>query len=123
LGENIPSTRTIVSKYHKIQNRKGKMIEAYKFLDYYEDVKKIDYNGEILYNILMDEHETLNVNNLICETLHPDHDIAKLYNSKYSQEDKNKIIVLMNYCKKLNDTKRYQKIVDRLTIPSTFKKG
>ena len=40
LGENIPSTRTIVSKYHKIQNKEGNMMDAYKFLEYYENVKK-----------------------------------------------------------------------------------
>ena len=118
LGKNIPSTRTIVTKYHKIKNEHGKMIQAYKYLDYFDRVKKIDYNGEILYNILMEEHETVNVNNLICETLHPEHEIAKLYTSNYRQEDKNKIIVLMNYCKKLNNTKTYQKIVDRLSISS-----
>jgi hypothetical protein len=92
------------------------MIEAHEYLEKFENVKKIDYNDEILYNILMEEYETVNVNNLVCETLHPEHVIAKLYNSKYRQEDKNKIIVLMNYCKKQNDTKRYQKIVDRLSI-------
>jgi len=100
LGKNIPSTRTIVSKYHKIQNRKGKMMEAYKFLDYYEDVKKIDYDGEILYNILMNDHETVNVNNLVCETLHPDHEIAKLYKNNYSKEYTDTVIAFMNYSKK-----------------------
>ena len=116
LGKNIPSTRTIVSKYHKIQNEHGEMIGAHEYVENFENVKKIDYNDEILYNILMEEHETVNVNNLICETLHPEHVIAKLYTSKYRQEDKNKIIVLMNYCKKLNNMQTYQKIVDRLSI-------
>jgi hypothetical protein len=99
------------------------MMDAYKFLDYYENVKKIDYNDEILYNILMEDHETVNVNNLVCETLHPDHLIAKLYTSNYSQENKNKIIALINYSKKLNNTKTYQKIVDRFSISSAFGKG
>jgi hypothetical protein len=102
LGENIPSARTIVSKYHKIQNRKGKMMDAYKFLDYYEDVKKIDYDGDILYNILMDDHETVNVNNLVCETLHPDHEIAKLYKNNYSEEYTDTVIAFMNYSKKVS---------------------
>jgi len=100
LGKNIPSTRTIVSKYHKIQNEHGKMIQAYKYLDYYENVKKIDYNDEILYNILMEDHETVNVNNLICETLHPEHEIAKLYKNNYSDEYTNTVIAFMNYSKK-----------------------
>ena len=102
LGENIPSTRTIVSKYHKIQNIKGNMIDAYKFLEYYDDVKKVDYNGEILYNILMEEHATVNVNNLVCETLHPDHEIAKLYKNNYSEEYKDTVVMFMNYSKKLS---------------------
>jgi len=102
LGENIPSTRTIVSKYHKIKNRKGNMMDAYKFLEYYEDVKKISYNGEILYNILMEDHETVNVNNLVCETLHPDHEIAKLYKNNYSDEYTNTVVMFMNYSKKVS---------------------
>jgi hypothetical protein len=106
LGENIPSARTIVSKYHKIQNRKGKMMDAYKFLDYYEDVKKVDYDGEILYNILMEDHETVNVNNLVCETLHPDHEIAKLYKNNYSDEYTDTVIAFMNYSKKVSSTFR-----------------
>jgi hypothetical protein len=106
LGENIPSARTIVSKYHKIQNRKGKMMDAYKFLECYEDVKKIDYDGDILYNILMDDHETVNVNNLVCETLHPDHDIAKLYKNNYSDEYTNTVIAFMNYSKKVSTFKK-----------------
>lgn len=111
LGENIPSTRTIVTKYHKIKNKHGKMIQAYKYLDYFDHVKKIDYNGEILYNILMEEHETVNVNNLICETLHPEHEIAKLYASNYTDDYKNTVVVLNNYSKKQNNTKTYQKSV------------
>jgi hypothetical protein len=106
LGENIPSTRTIVSKYHKIQNRKGKMMDAYKFLDYYEDVKKVDYTGEILYNILMEDYETVNVNNLVCETLHPDHEIAKLYKNNYSEEYTDTVVMFMNYSKKVSTFKK-----------------
>jgi len=103
LGENIPSTRTIVSKYHKIQNSEGNMMDAYKFLECYEDVKKIKYNGDILYNILMEDHETVNVNNLVCETLHPDHEIATLYKNNYSDEYTNTVVMFMNYSKKLKD--------------------
>jgi hypothetical protein len=103
LGENIPSTRTIISKYHKIQNEHGKMIQAYKYLEYYENVKKIKYDGELLYNILMEDHEKLNVNNLVCETLHPDHEIAKLYKNNYSDEYTNTVVMFMNYSKKVKD--------------------
>jgi len=109
LGENIPNTRTIVSKYHKVQNKKGKMIEAYKFLEFYDNVKKIEYRQEILYNILMENYEKVNVNNLICETLHPDNIIAKLYKNNYTKEYTNTIITFMNYCKKVKDRRSYEK--------------
>ena len=114
LGENIPNTRTIVSKYHKVQNKKGKMIEAYKFLEFYDNVKKIEYRQEILYNILMENYEKVNVNNLICETLHPDNIIAKLYKNNYTKEYTNTIITFMNYCKKVKDRRSYEKTFEHL---------
>ena len=42
-------------------------------------VYKIKYSGEVLYNVLMEEHDKMIVNNLICETLHPKNELAKLY--------------------------------------------
>ena len=65
--------------------------------------KKIKYDGELLYNILMEDHEKLNVNNLVCETLHPDHEIAKLYKNNYSDEYTNTVVMFMNYSKKVKD--------------------
>ena len=49
------------------------------------------YRGDILYNVLMEEHDKLVVNNLICETLHPKNKIAKLY-KKYVSKTDTKII-------------------------------
>jgi len=78
LGENYPSRQTVMSKNHKI-NYKGKMIKAYKFTKYFKNVYKIKYNGEILYNVLMEKHRIMNINHLICETLDPKNMISKLY--------------------------------------------
>jgi hypothetical protein len=94
LGKHYPTKQTIMSKDHKILF-KGVMIEAHKFLDHYEKVYKINYNGEILYNILLDKHSQVRVNNLICETLHPDNIIAQLYTNK-KIKDKNKFINYLN---------------------------
>ena len=115
LALNYPSSKTIMSKNHKIYFN-GKMIEAYKFTEFFDDVFKIKYNGEILYNVLMEEHTKINVNNLLCETLHPDNIIAKLYTRKckYSQEIKETIIALLNKCIEKNDYKTYKKIVKRI---------
>ena len=74
LGLNHPTEKTIMSKHHKIYY-KGKMIEAYRF----KNTKKVKYTGEVLYNILMNDYEKININNLICETLHPKNNVAKLY--------------------------------------------
>jgi hypothetical protein len=92
----------------------GKMIEAYKFLYKNPNVKKIEYNGEILYNILMEKYDTLLINNLICETLCPSNIIAKLYNSSYEEEYKNKIIYIMNESINKNDKNSYLKMIKRI---------
>ena len=42
-------------------------------------VTLVPYNGAILYNVLLADHEKMQVNNLIVETLHPEHKVAKLY--------------------------------------------
>jgi len=113
LGINCPIKNTIMSKNHKILY-KGEMMEAHKFLGNVLNVKKIKYNGEILYNILMENYETILVNNLICETLCPTNVIAKLYTSNISEDCKNKIIVLMNNSIIKNDYLSYKKIIARL---------
>jgi len=47
------------------------------------------YNNEILYNVLLEKHGIMKVNNLVAETLHPNSIIAKLYNCKeYTTSDK-----------------------------------
>jgi len=77
LGVNYPTDTTVMSKEHKVYYN-GKMIEAHK-LEYLNNVYKIKYNGEPLYNVLMETHYKMSVNNLICETLHPDNAVARIY--------------------------------------------
>jgi hypothetical protein len=57
----------------------NQMFEAYKYLKSYATVKKIRYDGELLYNVLLEKHEIIKVNNMVCETLHPNNIIAKLF--------------------------------------------
>jgi len=78
IANNIPCEKTIVSKNHLIFN-KGEMIKAKDFIGKYENIYKIKNKNQILYNILLKKHDKMIVNNLICETLHPDNTIAKLY--------------------------------------------
>jgi hypothetical protein len=78
LINNIPSQKTIISKNHSIFY-KGRMRQAKEFVGINDKVYKIKYSGEVLYNVLMEEHDKMIVNNLICETLHPKNELAKLY--------------------------------------------
>ena len=94
LYNNIPKERTIISQNHKLYY-KGKWLQAKLFLNK-KGVNKIVYNGEILYNILMEKYDKVIVNNLICETLHPNNIIAKLIKNNYTEEYKNKLIILIN---------------------------
>jgi CheY-specific phosphatase CheX len=67
LDKNIPSQQTIITQNHCIFY-KGKMVQVKKFLGINSKVYEINYNSEILYNVLMKEHDKMLVNNLIFET-------------------------------------------------------
>lgn len=97
---NYPTARTIISKNHKLLYA-GKMIEADYFSKKFDFIGKIKYNGEILYNILMEGHEQVSVNNMLCETLHPKNPIALLYNNNIDNTIKIKITeIINNHCLK-----------------------
>jgi hypothetical protein len=114
LDINLPIRRTLISKNHKILY-KNKLIEAHKFIHAFHGVHKVEYTGEILYNVLMDDYYTMDVNNLICETLHPKNLVARLHNSSYSAEDKKKIYSNLSRVIKNKDTTTYKKMAMTLT--------
>ena len=78
LGSNVPSQKTLMTKNHEVFY-KGKMTKAKDFVGLVDNVYPKKYTGEVLYNVLMEEHDKMMINNLICETLHPKNRIAKLY--------------------------------------------
>jgi hypothetical protein len=79
LGTNLPCEATTMTKNHMLLY-KGKMMKADEFLKTHnESVSKVPYNGQVLYNVLLEEHDKMVVNNLICETLHPENYVAKMY--------------------------------------------
>jgi hypothetical protein len=113
LGRNIPNKKTIMTKDHKIEFQ-GQMVPAYKMLDYSKDIKKVKYSGEVLYNVLLAEHSLMNVNGLMCETLHPENIIAKLYNGDFTEEERNDIIFLMNDALEKKDLVKYKTALNRI---------
>ena len=78
LGKNYPEKTTFISQNHKVLCQ-GQMIKAKHLVDEVNGVTFVPYNGQVLYNVLLEEHEKMQVNNLIVETLHPEHKVAKLY--------------------------------------------
>lgn len=77
LAHNVPSMRTVVTKQHMVFHN-GKMTPAGLLVNY-ASIHKIRYTGEPLYNVLLEQEDKMMVNNMICETLHPEHPIAQLY--------------------------------------------
>lgn len=100
-GYNIPNKKTYISKYHCI-NYNHKLIEAYKFVGRLRGVYYEKYNGELLYNILMEKHYIIKINNLKVETLNPKNFVAHLYTNDYTNEEKKNIILKMNEQTKKN---------------------
>ena len=116
LGVNIPSEKTIISRCHSVLFD-DKMCQA-RYLNRYVKNKKsvynVKYNGEILYNILMEKHEKMNVNNMTVETMNPKNIIAKLYSGKYNEIEKNNLIIEINECMKKNDLEKCEKISHKM---------
>lgn len=97
LGKNIPSQKTLITQNHKVLY-KGKMVKAIEMIDKNTNIHKIKYDGEPVYNVLMEEHNKMVVNNMICETLDPNNFIAKLHMHIRNKEPKEqeRIINLFN---------------------------
>ncbi len=73
-----------------------------------ENIYKVKYNGELLYNVLLDKHDKMIVNNLICETLDPNNGIAIMYSdikkNKLNFRETQYFIKVYNDCVTKNKT-------------------
>jgi hypothetical protein len=78
LAKNVPSQDTLTTKNHCFFYN-GNMVKAKHLVNKLDNVDLVKYDGCTLYNVLQDKHEKMVVNNLISETLHPEHGIAQIY--------------------------------------------
>ena len=78
LANNVPFVTTRLSKNHLVYNN-GIFRPADSFLAKHPKIYKVKYTGETLYNVLMEKHQKININNMTCESLHPNNKIAKIY--------------------------------------------
>ena len=115
LGRQYPTAKTILTKDHLVLYH-GQMVPAERLLRVSPQVTKVKYSGEVLYNVLLADHSTMRVNNLVCETLHPDNAIAQLYKSPFSAAYKSNLIAVMNDSLLKMDAAAYKNIVNRLTM-------
>ena len=109
LGKNVPSATTQISKEHGIFY-KGKMMRAIDLVNVCKGVTKIPYTGETLYNVLMEKYGYMMINNLICETLHPDNIMAKICGGKYNSSEQYKICEILTKIIKANNLPAYKKL-------------
>jgi len=114
LRKNYPSQRTIMSGEHKVRYN-SELTEARNFVGRFDGVKIVKYNGQILYNILLDTHETVKVNGLVCETLHPNNAIAQLYNKSINENTRVKLINEMNDNIEKRNFNAFKKTVSKYT--------
>lgn len=82
IRKHYPNVSTFISKKHKIYV-KGKMKEASRCVGKYKGISLIPYAGEKLYNVLLEEYGIMKVNGLLCETLHPENPVAKLFRDNF----------------------------------------
>ena len=85
---NVPTQDTETTGNHMIFN--GLSMVRAKTLINGDTIEKIPYRGLPLYNILLEHHDTMLVNGLVCETLNPENPIAKYY-MLMAQHPENKI--------------------------------
>lgn len=113
LSKNVPNKDTIMSGFHKIQFNDS-LIEAYKLSYINKDIVLVDNTNEPLYNILMENHEIISVQNMSVESLHPENIIAKLYKSNLPQDKKNKLIEEISIATKTEDYEKYNLIKNHI---------
>jgi len=106
--ENVPSQKTVITRNHKIFYN-GYLVDA----DTIPNISMIQYNGEKLYNVLLEENGLMLVNNMICETLDINNVIAKLY----EHPNKNGITKTLNSIINTGNMELYKKTAIELLLP------
>jgi hypothetical protein len=73
---NCPTKRTVMTSGHEVLY-KGKLVQAKHFVGTINGVHTVPYDGKVVYNVLLQQHGVMSVNNMIVETLNPENKVAK----------------------------------------------
>ena len=80
LHNNVPCMDTIMSRHHQVYYNK-EMNEAYKFIKL-NKAEHIEFPEDtVIYNVLLDSHEKMVINNMIVETQDPHSTTGYFYNN------------------------------------------
>jgi len=95
LFKNYPNQTTVLTAKHKIFYN-GNMVFPCDLVNKINGVSFINYNDELLYNILLEKHGKMIVNNMITETLGHENIISFIYMLNISDKEKFQIIEQLN---------------------------
>jgi hypothetical protein len=82
---HYPIQDTLMSRKHKIYI-KGKLKAAYRLAENYKGITLVPYQGQKLYNVVLEDYGIMNIHGLLCETLHPLNPMAKLFCELYRED-------------------------------------
>jgi hypothetical protein len=86
------------------------MVKASDLVNMCEGVVTTSYGGEVLYNVVMKKHDKMMINNLICETLHPDNIMARICADDYTHREKVELCAMLKRIGKTNDFTAYNNL-------------
>ena len=103
LGPNVPCERTVMSGNHKVvvggQMKMAREILNARSMSFGRKtnstaIHPIAYDGQPMYNVLMEDYNVILVNNMVCETLDPDNKMADLHaHLKYMSHERQQMLV------------------------------
>lgn len=94
LGNNIPNKKTIVAPFHRFLID-GSLKAAVELVNK-DSVYLTKYTQQTLYNIILEETGTMDVNNITVETLDPNSLVAKLFDGSLDEKQRRKIVKSFN---------------------------
>ena len=109
LGKNVPCERTEISREHGVFY-KGKLVRSVDLVGKCKGVFEVRYNGEALYNVLLEKHGHMIINKLICETLHPENIMGKICGGKYKKAEEERLCAELSELIRENDYRGYKKL-------------
>lgn len=101
-AEDCPNHSVVMSGNHKILYNNELIMAKDLALNMPGKLNYMKYMGDTLYNVLMENYETMMVNNMVVETLHPENKIALLYRCLLKCSNKEKIETINKYIELTN---------------------